>query len=144
MFGFLACHQFAVDKKIIGTHLPALTQVAGGLLLALPLYLLTWASIDGQWPDQLPLRSVASIIYLGVIATTLGFSFYYYLLTRLAATRVALITMISPVLALWLGHTINHEPLTIKIVAGTLLIMTALLAHEFFDHLGLLKRRRTK
>lgn len=127
--------------KCIAARLPALSQVAGGLLLALPSYLLTWVIADGHWPTALTPASLAAIIYLGVIATTIGFAFYYYLLTHLPATRVALITLVSPLLALMLGHIINHEPLTIKIVTGTLFIISALIMHEFFDRLPALKPR---
>jgi drug/metabolite transporter (DMT)-like permease len=58
---------------------------------------------------------------------------YYYVLIHLPATTVGFIPLISPAIALYLGHTINHEPFTIKIAAGTALILTALLMHEFFD-----------
>ena len=128
--------------KRIAAKLPALSQVAGGLLLALPAYLLTWGIADGHWPAALTPISLAAIIYLGVIATTIGFALYYYLLTHLPATRVALITLVSPLLALMLGHLINHEPLTLKIVTGTLFILSALIIHEFFDRLPGLKPRR--
>jgi drug/metabolite transporter (DMT)-like permease len=121
-------------KRIDG-KIPALSQVTGGLLLSLPLYLLTWATFDGHWPAEIPPVSLASIIYLGVIATTVGFMLYYYLLIHQSATKVALITLVSPVMALLLGHTVNHEPLTIKVATGTLLILGALLMHEFFDRL---------
>ena len=128
--------------KRIAAKLPALSQVAGGLLLALPAYLLTWGIADGHWPTALTLRSLAAIIYLGVVATTIGFALYYYLLTHLPATRVALITLVSPPLALMLGHTINHEPLTMKIITGTLFILSALIMHEFFDRFPGLKPSR--
>ncbi|MDD5578367.1 MAG: DMT family transporter [Methylobacter sp.] len=127
----------AVWIKRINAKIPALSQVGGGLIVALPLYLLTWAIIDGHWPAVISSINIIAIVYLGVIATTIGFVLYYYLLTRLAATRVALITMISPVLALIIGNTINNEPLTLKVVAGTLLILAALIMHEFFDRLSL-------
>jgi drug/metabolite transporter (DMT)-like permease len=134
----------AVWVQRIQAKLPALSQVAGGLLLAVPAYWLTWWLADGQWPVSLPLASLASIIYLGVIATTIGFVLYYFVLTHIAATRAALITLISPVLALMLGHTINHEPLTMKIAAGTALILAALLMHEYFDRMtGYLVRKTT-
>ena len=125
--------------KRIAAKLPALSQVAGGLLLALPAYLLTWGVIDGHWPTALTPTSLAAIIYLGVIATTLGFVLYYYLLTHLPATKVALITLVSPLLALMLGHFINHEPLTMKLITGTLFILSALIIHEYFDRLFALK-----
>ena len=128
--------------KRIAAKLPALSQVAGGLLLALPAYLFTWSIADGHWPAVIRPISLAAIIYLGVIATTIGFVLYYYLLTHLPATRVALITLVSPLLALMLGHTINHEPLTLKIVFGTLLILSALIIHEYFERLPALKKKR--
>ena len=131
----------AVWVKRIAAKLPALSQVTGGLLLALPAYLLTWWIVDGHWPVLLTPTSLAAIIYLGVIATSLGFVLYYYLLTHLPATRVALITLVSPLLALMLGHFMNHEPLTIKVVTGTLLILCALIVHTFFERIPALKAR---
>ncbi|MEI6335318.1 MAG: DMT family transporter [Methylococcaceae bacterium] len=131
----------AVWVKRIAAKLPALSQVTGGLLLALPAYLLTWWLVDGHWPVLLTPTSLAAIIYLGVIATSLGFVLYYYLLTHLPATRVALITLVSPLLALMLGHVMNHEPLTLKVVTGTLLILSALIVHTFFERIPALKTR---
>ena len=123
----------AVWIKRIHARLPAISQVAGGLLFASPVYLLTWYLADGQWPSSLSLINLASIVYLGTIATTIGFVLYYYVLTHLTATHVALITLVSPVLALLLGHHINHEPLTMRVAAGTALILSALVIHTFFD-----------
>ena len=121
--------------KHIDTKIPALSQVTGGLLISLPAYLVTWLMFDGHWPPDISLRSLASIIYLGMIATTAGFVFYYYLLIYQSATKVALISLVSPVMALLLGYAFNHEPLTMKVVTGTLLILGALLIHTLFDWL---------
>ena len=121
--------------KCIGAKLPARAQVTGGLLIALPAYLVTWGLIDGQWPSFWTPTSLAAIIYLGVIATTIGFIFYFYLLTHLSATRVALISLVTPLLGLLLGHLINHEMLSLKVVTGTILIVLALIMHEFFERL---------
>ena len=123
----------AVLIKRINARLPAFSQVAGGLLLATPAYLLTWGIVDGHWPTSLSLVSLASIVYLGVVATTIGFALYYYVLTHLPATQVALITLVSPVLALLLGNRVNHEPLTVKVMSGTALILGALVIYTFFD-----------
>ena len=121
--------------KRIDANIPAISQVCGGLLLSLPLYLITWAIFDGHWPTTISPVNLASIIYLGMVATTVGFVLYYYLLLYQNATKVALVTLVSPVMALLLGHAVNHEPLTMKVATGTLLILGALLMHEFFDRL---------
>jgi drug/metabolite transporter (DMT)-like permease len=126
--------------KRIDANIPALSQVTGGLLLSVPVYLITWAVFDGHWPVEISPISLASIVYLGAIATTFGFVLYYYLLIHHSATKVALVTLVSPVMALLLGHAVNHEPLTMKVATGTLLILGALLVHEFFDRLTGLKQ----
>lgn len=125
----------SVWVKRIDGKIPALSQVTGGLLLSLPLYLITWAIFDGHWPTGISPVSLASIVYLGMIATTFGFVLYYYLLIYQSATQVALITLVSPIMALLLGHAVNHEPLSMKVATGTLLILGALLVHEFFGRL---------
>lgn len=120
----------AVWVKRIATPLPGLVLVAGSLLLAVPAYLATWALADGRWPAALPLPSLGSILFLGMIATPAGFALYFYVLQRLPATKVALITLVTPVLALLLGHAANGEPLSIEVAEGTALILSALLLHE--------------
>lgn len=126
----------AVWVKRINAKISSTVQVTGGLLLALPAYLITWVLFDNaQWPQQLSIVNIASILYLGLIATTIGFVLYYYVLIHLPATTVGMIPMISPVLALYLGHTINHEPFSLKIAIGSALILSALIIHEFYDRI---------
>lgn len=121
----------AVWVKHINAGIPALSQVAGGLLFSVPVYLASWYAFDGQWPKQLPDKAILSIAYLGLIATTIGFSLYYYVLTRLPATRVAMITLVTPLLSLWVGHSINQEHISKKIIVGTGLIILALVLQSF-------------
>lgn len=120
----------SVWVKRIAAPMSGLALVAGSLLLAVPAYLATWAFVGGQWPANLPVRSLASILFLGLIATPVGFTLYFYVLQRLPATKVALITLVTPALALLLGHGANREPLTAPIIAGAALILSALLLHE--------------
>jgi drug/metabolite transporter (DMT)-like permease len=131
---FLQCIG-AVWIKQINAGLPAMIQVGGGLGIALPAYLITWSIVDGQWPDKLSTVNLSAIAYLGVIATTIGFSLYYYLLTHLSPVRVALISLMTPIMSLMLGHVANYEPLTQQIMIGTSLILAALVMHEVFDRI---------
>jgi drug/metabolite transporter (DMT)-like permease len=128
-----ACLQAAssVALKRVDARLPALTQLGGGLVLAVPAYWATWAFLDGCWPLSLPVGSLASIVYLGVVATPLGFAFYFYLLKHLAATQVALISLVTPMMALLVGNWANAEPIDTRVWLGAGLIFMALFAHEF-------------
>lgn len=121
----------SVGLKKVGGHLPALMVTTGGLLFALPVYLLTFWLYGTQLPEEFPVRSSLSILYLGVVATSFGFVLYFYVLKNMAATRVALITLITPVLALMLGHGLNGEVISIDVWLGTTLILAALLMFEW-------------
>ncbi|MGY6274944.1 DMT family transporter [Methylomonas sp. MgM2] len=125
----------SVWVKRIHAQLPALTQISGGMLIALPAYLLTWCWLDhGMLPPKIPLQAQLSILYLGMVATPIGFAFYYYVLIHMAATKVALITLVTPVFSLVLGWSINHEPVSLKIAGGASLILLALGLHTLVDH----------
>lgn len=124
----------SVWVKRIHAELPALTQISGGMLIALPAYLATWYGLDhGILPETMSLQTQLSILYLGMVATPIGFALYYYVLIHMSATSVALITLITPVFSLALGHSVNQEPITLKIIVGTALILTALTIHTLLN-----------
>ena len=73
----------AVWIKSIDAKLPALMITTGGLLFALPLFLLVYLFFSDPLPVQLPMRSIWSILYLGIMGSIVGFVSYYYLLSHL-------------------------------------------------------------
>lgn len=127
--------------KRVGAALPALTLTTGALLFSLPLYLLTWLLLDGKPPPALPSHAVLSIVYLGVFGSVAGFILYYYALRRVSAGRMALILLVTPVLALLLGHFLNGESFGPRHLAGTALILSGLLFYETGEWLLQILRR---
>lgn len=124
-----------VTVKRIGAKSHPLVTVCGGLLVAVPLYLLTcliWVDLSSV---LLPLRSLLAITYLGSIATVVGFAAYYYVLSQVSATKVALITLITPVLALLIGAFFNAEPVTMAIWIGTGMIIQGLSLYLWGDRI---------
>jgi len=117
--------------KRIGSPVSGLVMTAGGLSVAAPLFLLTWFLSGNTWPETIPTRTAGAIIYLAVIGSLLGFALYYYLLRSMDVTRVALITLITPVSALLLGAEFNNEAMTPAIWLGTGLILSGLASFEF-------------
>lgn len=132
----------AVWVKRIDADIHALALTTGALLLSLPAYLLTWALFDGAWPDALPPHALGSIIYLGIIGSGIGFILYYYVLRRIDAGRLALIPLITPVLALIVGHFLNNETIGMREMAGVALILSGLLFYEAGDRLIQAKKIR--
>ncbi len=105
----------------------------GALLIAAPLFLVSWGTFDSEIPATLTPSAAWSIIYLALFGSALGFILYYYVLHQVQASRVALITLITPVLALLLGQVANGEVLTPRVWIGSAVILTGLACFEWGD-----------
>lgn len=126
----------AVWLKRLNANLPSLSVVSGGLAVAVPLFLATWLAVDGHLPEAVGGRALLAILYLGIIGSVVGFVLYYYALKHLEASRMALLTLVTPVCALLLGHALNGETLGLSVWLGTGLILAGLACFE-----GLPRRR---
>ena len=117
--------------KRIGDDSPPLATTLGTLVVALPLFFASWWLTDGHWPTELPERAVAATVYLGAVGSVLGFALYYYMIKHMEAGRIALITLITPVLALLLGHGLNDEAVLPQVWLGTASILLGLCLHRW-------------
>ncbi len=127
----------AVWVKRLAIGLPALAVTGGGLSVAVPAFVLTWFLFDGSWPAHLPERARFAITYLALFGSVLGFFWYYYLLGRVSVVKVNLITLVTPVTALMLGHWLNGEQILPSVWLGTALILTGLALHQWDLRLSL-------
>lgn len=99
----------------------------GALWLSALLYLLVWGVFDGHWPQEASARTWGSIAYLAVFGSVFGFMLFFYALRHLSASLMGVITLIAPVLALWLGWLVEGEVLTASALWGTALVLGGLL-----------------
>ncbi len=125
----------AVWIKSIKTDVPPLSLVAGGLLFSMPLFIAVYLIFSPPVPLQIPLKALWSILYLGVVGSVIGFVSYYFLLKHLPASNVALITLITPVSALWIGHVANDEIISASVYTGTAFVLVGLALHQSEDML---------
>ena len=121
--------------KRIGGGLPGLTVTSGGLFVVAPLFLLTWLIFDGHVPTAMTPQAGWSMLYLGVFGSALGFTLYFYLLKKMQANSVSLITLLTPVIALMLGAGLNGETISIEVLLGSSLIVFGLVLHLWGDRL---------
>ena len=128
--------------KHIGDDSPPLATTVATLTVSLPFFGLVWYLTDGQIPAMIPPRSGAAIVYLGVFGSVIGFALYYYVIKHLDTSKVALITLITPVIALLLGHWLNGESISLRLWLGTALILLGLSVHQWEMLAGLLRPAR--
>jgi len=121
----------SVIVKSIGADLHAMDVTHGGLMVAAPLYLISWLVSGDSLPEQLPQRTWMAIVYLSLFGSVLGFILYFYVLKHVEASRVALITLITPVTALLLGQFLNNESNDPLVWIGTLLILIGMSVYQW-------------
>jgi drug/metabolite transporter (DMT)-like permease len=120
--------------KRINDDSPPLATTLGILSVSLPLFLGAWWWLDGDMPQSVSLRAVEATVYLGTFGSVLGFALYYYLIKHIEAGRIALITLITPVAALLLGHALNNEQVLPQVWQGTACILFGLCLHRWGEH----------
>ena len=125
----------AVQRAAAGQ--PPLNQTLGALILSLPCFVAMWL-LSGE-PTAIPLteRGLWAVLYLSLFGSLLGFLCYYLVLSRLPAATVALITLMTPVLALGLGMLLNGEQPALSMLVGAGLIVVALGAYLYGDRRGM-------
>lgn len=138
MIGLIALFLAVVSQSLgliwlkrIGDDSPPLAMTLGILVVALPLFFAAWWLLDGHVPVAVPERAVAATLYLGTFGSVLGFALYYYLIKHMEAGRIALITLITPVMALLLGHGLNNEAVLPQVWLGTASIVSGLCLHRW-------------
>lgn len=130
----VALHSWSsVWFKKLNHNLSALEITHGGLMVSVPLYILTWLLLEGGWPETVTQRSMGSIVYLGIFGSVLGFMMFFYILKHIDVSRVSLITLITPVLALFLGYALNNEALNANVWIGTILILSGMTFYQWSE-----------
>ncbi len=114
-------------KSVQITINPIATTV-GALLFSLPCFTIVWLVLDGTFnPSTWSAKALWSIIYLGVCGSLIGFIAYYYVLQKLSATSVAIITLITPIMAIGLGGLLNNEVINLRLLGGAALVLLGLI-----------------
>jgi drug/metabolite transporter (DMT)-like permease len=118
--------------KSISLAIHPLSTTVGALIVSLPLFIVNWLLIDGSLDfSNWQLKSIWATIYLGVFGSLIGFFAYFFVLQKLTASTVALITLMTPVIALSLGVVFNGEVITDKILLGAFLVIFGLAIYHW-------------
>jgi drug/metabolite transporter (DMT)-like permease len=115
---------YALGALIIARKLSGL-PVFGVIAASLALTMVAYAPIGiTQLPTTLPSPEViVAVVILGVVCTAIGFMVFFPLIAEVGPARATVITYVNPAVALALGVAFLHEPLTVGIVVGFVLIV---------------------
>lgn len=119
-----------VALKQWGRDTPAFATTSGGIGVATLLFCTSWLLFDRQIPSVIHEKSLGAILYLAVIGNLLGLGAYNYLAKKVPAGKASLILLLTPVLALGLGHWLNAEPVSMQMLLGVALVFGGLITYQ--------------
>ncbi|MDX8398476.1 MAG: DMT family transporter [Mariprofundaceae bacterium] len=126
----------AVWVKRVNAGVSGVSMTVGSLMVATPLFVLTWLcsepTLQQTWQavSAAPSYTTMAIVYLALFGSVFGFSLYFFVLQHVDATRVALISLMTPITSIALGHYLNQEALTMDLFLGAALIILGLAVFE--------------
>jgi drug/metabolite transporter (DMT)-like permease len=71
-------------------------------------------------------RSIAAVLALGIAGSGIAGVLYYYVLNSLGPVRGSGVTLLVPVTAVFWGATLLHEPVTLTILVGMVVILAGI------------------
>lgn len=98
-----------------------------------------------EQPWRVPMPSVTtwlSVLGLAVLSTALAYIVFFQILRRSGASNVMLVTLLIPVTAILLGWLVLGEPISMREVAGAIVIGSALIVIDGRAQAGCLSSRR--
>lgn len=126
----------AVAVKQVNAGLHPVVQTSGTLWVSSLGFMVTLPFFGLEIPSEVSLTSWVGLGYLISCGSLLGFILYFYILKHLPTARVALITLIAPVLAMFWGNLLKAETLSFMSLLGCLALLAALALyqwHQWFD-----------
>jgi len=140
IFVFLAVFFFSLSGvlvKSVSLVIHPLATTVGALSVATPLFFFSWLILDGSLPvEQWQAKSIFSTLYLGVFGSLIGFYAYFTVLQKLTASTVTLITLITPVIALMLGASLNGELISNTLLIGAFMVLLGLSIYHWGEMLS--------
>jgi len=121
----------AVLVKQINAGLHPVVQTSGTLWLSSLGFVVTLPFFGLQVPDNVSLTNWVGLGYLMSCGSLLGFVLYFYILKHLPTPRVALITLIAPVLAVFWGGIIKDEVWSLTALMGCVLMLLSLAVYQW-------------
>jgi drug/metabolite transporter (DMT)-like permease len=110
--------------KAYGSHLPPTVLTAGQMLSGLvPLIIFGFAMEGSPLNFRWTATAVASLLYLALAGSVVAFWLNYWLLKRMDTTKVLLMSLLEPLLAVLLGAVVLGETLTGRTLLGGVCIL---------------------
>jgi drug/metabolite transporter (DMT)-like permease len=120
-FAALAARRLLKDSPPLGTA--TFQLMASTVMMAL-----VAGAVEQPWHLPMPgLTTWLAVLGLAALSTALAYIVFFHIIRRSGATNVMLVTLLIPVTAILLGWLVLGEPISVREIAGAIVIGSALL-----------------
>ena len=116
--------------KKVSAQVDPLRQLSGSLLFSSPFFVLTWYIFGEPLPEIIDARSLIGVSYLVLAGSLVGGLMFYFVLAHCRVSTVALIPLMTPVIALFIGEFVEGESLSFLALIGSVLILLSLAVYQ--------------
>ncbi|MGJ4932046.1 DMT family transporter [Bradyrhizobium sp. HKCCYLS2038] len=131
LFGLGACFSYGIAALLVRRHLansPPLATATFQLSASSVMMLVIAGLVDRPWSLPMPgPQTWLAIAALATLSTAFAYIVFFQVMRRSGATNVTLVTLLIPVTTILLGSLILDETISLRELAGALVIGSALL-----------------
>jgi len=120
-----------VTVKRRGKNADVFLMNAYGMGMAAPCLLALSAALDSYAGLAFTRVNVAAIVYLALFGSVAAFLAYYHLIKIMDATTLSLITLIFPIVAVWLGWLLLKEEVSRAMLGGMAAVLVGVAVSLF-------------
>ena len=120
--------------KQINAPLKPMSQATGSLLVSSVASLVLLPFIWQDFPTSLPSsKAIIGFVFTMIMSSIVAMLCYFWLIKRLNASTVSLSNVMTPVIALVLGATLNQEEISSHAFLGILIVMCGIVLYFWKD-----------
>lgn len=120
----------SVYVKKLGSDISPVRQGTGSVAVALPFFLVAWLFMDAEVPQSVSQKSVWAVTYLVIVGSVISHTLWFYVLREFSVSSVALIPLMTPVMAITWGILFAEESLSSNTVLGAGIILFSLALYQ--------------
>lgn len=116
--------------KQINAPLNPMSQATGSLLVSALSSLLLLPFIWQHMPTQMPgMHTIIGFMFTMIMSSIVAMLCYFWLIRRLAPSTVSLSNVMTPIIALILGASLNHETISPNAFVGIAIVMMGIVMY---------------
>ncbi|MDR1931788.1 MAG: EamA family transporter [Spirochaetales bacterium] len=119
------------ESRLLGA---GMQMIGGGMGLLLTGFLIGEHRVFS--PERISALPIIGLVYLTVGGSVIAFSIYTWLLWSAPTTLVSTYAYVTPIVAVILGALILHEPITLRLIVATIMILTAVVVVTLSSRTG--------